>query len=146
MIQALVPNVSTEEDHEGDIATGDEKTTTTSVGGAEQNIAGRGVERLKDPEVTEYQAQQPEHVHQPLVEAVLKDLRLWQSALPRPAGAAKEEEKAKTFVAAGNDGCHSTGRAAARTALVMDRALEQFYGGPGSRDEAFWETPEAWAT
>ncbi|CAN0542666.1 unnamed protein product [Laminaria digitata] len=42
--------------------------------------------------------------------------------------------------------CSSTGRAAARTALVMDRALEEFYGGPGSRDMPFWETPEKWVT
>ncbi|CAM9649722.1 unnamed protein product, partial [Sphacelaria rigidula] len=41
--------------------------------------------------------------------------------------------------------CHSTGDAAARTALVMDQALEGFYGGTGSRDKAFWETPESWA-
>lgn len=87
------------------------------------------IKRLKDPEVTEHQADQPEHVHQPLVEAVLRDLR-------SSAGASKKEAAAI---------CHSTGQAAARTALVMDRALEDFYGGPGSREKAFWEAPESWA-
>lgn len=101
------------------------------------------VERLKDPEVTVHQAEQPDHVHQPLVEAVLRDLRLWAS-LP-------EEAPERASLAAGlrqeqdSACCSSTGRAATRTALVMDGALEGFYGGPGSRDQAFWETPEKWA-
>ena len=105
------------------------------------------VERLKEPEVTVHQAEQPEHVHQPLVEAVLRDLRLWAS-LP-----AESPERASLAAGlrqessgdAGDACCSSTARAAARTALVMDRALEGFYGGPGSRDQAFWETPEKWA-
>ena len=99
------------------------------------------VERLKDPEVTLHQADQPDHVHQPLVEAMLRDLRLWFSL---PTGA---PEKA-SIATSSHEGlcCSSTGRAAARTALVMDRALEEFYGGPGSRDKAFWETPEKWVT
>lgn len=104
------------------------------------------VERLKEPEVTLHQADQPDHVHQPLVEAMLRDLRLW-SSLPADA-----PEKV-SIATASHEGlevgglcCSSTGRAAARTALVMDRALEEFYGGPGSRDKPFWETPEKWAT
>lgn len=101
------------------------------------------VERLKDPEVTVHQAEQPDHVHQPLVEAVLRDLRLWAS-LPAEAperaslaaGLRQEQDSAC---------CSSTGKAATRTALVMDGVLEGFYGGHGSRDQAFWETPEKWA-
>lgn len=104
------------------------------------------VERLKDPEVTLHQAHQPDHVHQPLVDAMLRDLRLWFS-LPADA-----PEKASVAAASHEDPapgdlcCSSTGRAAARTAFVMDRALEEFYGGPGSRDKPFWETPEKWVT
>ena len=105
------------------------------------------VERLKEPEVTMHQAEQPDHVHQPLVEAVLRGIRLWAS-LP-----ADSPERASLAAGlrqesggdAGDSCCSSTGRAATRTALVMDRALEGFYGGPGSRDQAFWETPEKWA-
>lgn len=97
------------------------------------------VKRLKECQVTQHQAEQPEHVHQPLVEAVLRDLHKWLS-LP-----ADSPEKAVVAAAAhGGDACTSTGTAAARTALVMDRALEDFYGGPGRRDAAFWETPENW--
>lgn len=97
-------------------------------GAAELSAAGR-IKRLKDPEVVEHQAEQPEHVHQPLVEAVLRDLA-------RRSTGSKDDS---------GPTCHSTGDAAARTALVMDRALEGFYGGVGSRDKAFWETPESWA-
>ncbi|CAM9452997.1 unnamed protein product [Ectocarpus sp. 6 AP-2014] len=119
------------------------------------SAAPRAVERLKEPEVTMHQAEQPDHVHQPLVEAVLRDLRLWAS-LPKDAperarlaaGLRQEEDEARASGGGGGgvrDGCcSSTGRAAARTALVMDRALEGFYGGPGSRDQAFWESPEKW--
>ena len=104
------------------------------------------VERLKEPEVTLHQAHQPDHVHQPLVEAMLQDLRLWSSL---PAGSPEKASIATTShegLSVGGLCCSSTGRAAARTAFVMDRALEEFYGGPGSRDKPFWETPEKWAT
>lgn len=107
----------------------------------------RRVERLKEPEVTMHQAEQPEHVHQPLVEAVLRDLRLWAS-LPADAPERAALAAGLRQESSGDDGaacCSSTGRAATRTALVMDRALEGFYGGPGSRDQAFWKTPEKWA-
>lgn len=109
------------------------------------------VERLKEPEVTVHQAEQPDHVHQPLVESVLRDLRLWAS-LPADsperaslAAGLRQESGGSGGGDAGDACCSSTGRAATRTALVMDRALEGFYGGPGSRDQAFWETPEKWA-
>lgn len=115
------------------------------------STAPLAVERLKEPEVTMHQAEQPDHVHQPLVEAVLRDLRLWVS-LPeddperaRLASGLRQEEAGAGGGGAGDACCSSTGRAAARTALVMDRALEGFYGGPGSRDQAFWESPDKWA-
>lgn len=118
--------------------------------GEEATPALKRVKRLETPEVTVHQAEQPDHVHQPLVEAVLRDLRRWAS-LPADAperaslaaGLMQEEERGDGD--ARDACCSSTGRAAARTALVMDRALEGFYGGPGSRDQAFWETPEKWA-
>lgn len=97
------------------------------------------VERLKDPEVSEHQAEQPDHVHQPLVEAVLQDLHQWVS-IP-----ADSQKKADAATAAHAGACSSTGTSAARTALIMDKALEDFYGGVGSRDTAFWETPDKWA-
>lgn len=94
--------------------------------------------RLKDPEVVEHQTDQPTHVHQPLVEAMLQDLKLWSSL---PAGSL---EKAAIVAGTYANGCCSTGMSAARTALIMDRTLEGYYGGEGSRGKAFWETPELW--
>lgn len=112
---------------------GSQLTRTNGRGGLKR------VKRFKERQVTQHQAEQPEHVHQPLVEAVLRDLHKWRS-LP-----ADSPEKAAVAAAAhGGEACTSTGTAAARTALVMDRALEDFYGGRGSRDAAFWETPEKW--
>lgn len=112
-------------------------------GGGAAAARKKRVERLEDPEVTVHQAEQPDHVHQPLVEAVLRDLRLWSSL---PAEAAERVSLAAGIKQEQDSACcSSTGRAATRTALVMDGALEDFYGGPGSRDQAFWETPEKWA-
>eukprot|EP00752_Nemacystus_decipiens_P010414 g9281.t1 len=103
------------------------------------------VERLKDPEVTMHQAEQPDHVHQPLVEAVLRDLKLWASLPADSPERASMASGLRQESDVGDTCCSSTGRAATRTALVMDGALEGFYGGPGSRAQAFWETPEKWA-
>lgn len=114
----------------------EDRATTTN--GAFRAGALPRVERLKDPQVTEHQAEQPAHVHQPLVEAMLEDLKLW-SSLPDEA-----LEKAAIVTGSRKGGCHSTGKAAARTALVMDSVLEDFYGGKGSRDKEFWKTPEQW--
>lgn len=107
-----------------------EVSAKRSKNAAATENGGRGdaedcVERLQEHTITEHQLEQPEHVHQPLVEAVLRDLRAMDSE--------------------GRPTCHSTGTAAARTALVMDRALERFYGGFGSREKEFWESPESWA-
>jgi 1,5-anhydro-D-fructose reductase (1,5-anhydro-D-mannitol-forming) len=58
----------------------------------------------------------PPHVHQPLVQTMVDQLL-------------------------GRGECPSTGESAARTARVMDAALEGYYG---SRDDAFWERPQTW--
>jgi 1,5-anhydro-D-fructose reductase (1,5-anhydro-D-mannitol-forming) len=61
--------------------------------------------------------EQPEHVHQPLVQSMIDEL-------------------------AGRGGrCPSTGRSALRASEAMDRVLEDYYGG---RQDAFWLRPESW--
>lgn len=120
------------------VADEDPSAETNGVGTNGDSGGLSHVKRLKDPEVTVHQAEQPDHVHQPLVEAMLEDLALWRTL---PDGA---PEKAAIVAGSRPGGCHSTGRAGARTAFVMDRALEGYYGGNGSRDKAFWETPELW--
>lgn len=58
----------------------------------------------------------PSHVAQPLIETVVADLL-------------------------GRGTCPSTGESARRTSRVMDRVLEEYYGG---RSDAFWERPKTW--
>jgi len=58
----------------------------------------------------------PPHVAQPLIQTVVDDLL-------------------------GLGACPSTGESARRTSWVMDRALEEYYGG---RSDAFWERPGTW--
>jgi 1,5-anhydro-D-fructose reductase (1,5-anhydro-D-mannitol-forming) len=58
----------------------------------------------------------PPHVHQPLIQTIVDELR-------------------------GQGQCPSTGRSAARTQRVMDIALESFYAG---RDDDFWARPQTW--
>ena len=41
----------------------------------------------------------------------------------------------------GRGGCSSTGEAALRTTILLDRVLESYYGG---RADAFWSRPETW--
>lgn len=60
--------------------------------------------------------EQPEHVHQPLVQSIVDELR-------------------------GEGRCPSTGASGARASAVIDRVLEGYYGG---RDDAFWSRPESW--
>ncbi len=60
--------------------------------------------------------EQPEHVHQPLVQTIVDELR-------------------------GEGRCPSTGASGARASAVIDRVLEGYYGG---RDDAFWSRPESW--
>ena len=58
----------------------------------------------------------PKHIQQPFIETIVRDLN-------------------------GEGTCASTGVTAARTSLVMDIALNRYYGG---REDAFWTRPETW--
>ena len=58
----------------------------------------------------------PEHVAQPLIQLIVDDLL-------------------------GRGTCPSTGESARRTSVVMDRVLENYYGG---RTDAFWLRPATW--
>jgi 1,5-anhydro-D-fructose reductase (1,5-anhydro-D-mannitol-forming) len=58
----------------------------------------------------------PPHVGQPLIQSIVDDLL-------------------------GRGECPSTGVTARRTSLVMDRALESYYGG---RSDEFWTRPQTW--
>lgn len=58
----------------------------------------------------------PYRIQQPLIQLVVNDLL-------------------------GKGVCPSTGESAARTSLVMDRALTDYYRG---RDDAFWSRPDTW--
>jgi 1,5-anhydro-D-fructose reductase (1,5-anhydro-D-mannitol-forming) len=62
------------------------------------------------------EVEQPEHVHQPLVQTIVDEL-------------------------AGQGRCPSTGQSAERASLVIDRVLDGYYGG---RSDAFWSRPETW--
>ena len=59
---------------------------------------------------------EPEHIQQQLIHSVVAELL-------------------------GRGHCPSTGRSAARTSRVIDRVLNDYYGG---RNDAFWERPETW--
>lgn len=58
----------------------------------------------------------PYHIQQPLIQTVVDELR-------------------------GKGKCPSTGESAARTALVMDEVLTEYYSG---RHDEFWRRPESW--
>jgi 1,5-anhydro-D-fructose reductase (1,5-anhydro-D-mannitol-forming) len=62
------------------------------------------------------EVEQPEHVHQPLVQTIVDQL-------------------------AGRGRCPSTGQSAERASLVMDRVLDAYYGG---RSDAYWSRPATW--
>lgn len=59
---------------------------------------------------------QPQHVHQPIIQTIVDELR-------------------------GRGKCPSAAASALRTSVVMDEVLNDYYGG---RDDAFWERPETW--
>ncbi|HET9929396.1 MAG TPA: Gfo/Idh/MocA family oxidoreductase [Polyangiaceae bacterium] len=59
----------------------------------------------------------PPHIQQPLVQSIVDAL-------------------------VGRGACSSSGESAARTSLVMDRALAGYYG---SREDEFWATPSRWS-
>jgi predicted dehydrogenase len=60
--------------------------------------------------------EQPEHVHQPLVQTIVDELE-------------------------GRGRCPSTGESAERASAVLDRVLDGYYGG---RSDVFWERPGSW--
>lgn len=64
-----------------------------------------------------FEAENPPHVHTPLVESIVAEL----------LGAGRS--------------CPSTGQSALRASRVMDTILEGYYGG---RNDAFWQRPESW--
>ncbi len=75
------------------------------------------IELWRAGSVTHVDTEQPDHVHQPLVQTIADEL-------------------------AGVGRCPSTGASALRTSLVIDRILESYYGG---REDAFWERPERYS-
>ncbi|CAM9668146.1 unnamed protein product [Discosporangium mesarthrocarpum] len=111
-------------------------------------VDGAGGGRLQGPDIEEHQAEQPDHVHQPLVEAMVRDLQAWSLAKAKGEGAAWVEGGTRVSdpeeSTPPSKECYSTGESAARTAFVMDRVLEGFYGGPGSREGSFWEATKQW--
>lgn len=91
-------------------------TLSGSVFGREP-LELRTIERPGAPErVESLEVEQPAHVHQPLVESIVRQLR-------------------------GEGTCPSTGASALRTSAVMDAVLDDYYGG---RQDAFWLRPETW--
>lgn len=74
--------------------------------------------RLERPrrDVELFDLPNPQHVQQPLIQSIVDQLH-------------------------GHGESPSTGESAARTARVMDAAVEGYYGGRG---DAFWERPETW--
>lgn len=66
--------------------------------------------------IEEFAGELPPHVHGPLVQTIVDELR-------------------------GNGQCPSTGQSAWRTSEVMDTVLTEYYGG---RDDEFWKRPESW--
>jgi predicted dehydrogenase len=90
---------------------GTEGAVTLSVFGAEAPVLHRGGRRF-----TLHPPPAPQHVQQPLIQAVVEDLR-------------------------GHGACLSTGMTARRTSKVMDDVLAGYYGG---REDAYWSRPETW--
>jgi 1,5-anhydro-D-fructose reductase (1,5-anhydro-D-mannitol-forming) len=91
-------------------------TLSASVFGQEP-LELRTIERPGASEQVErIEVEQPAHVHQPLVESIVRQLR---------------EEGT----------CPSTGASALRASAVLDAALDDYYGG---RQDAFWLRPETW--
>lgn len=65
---------------------------------------------------TEFDLANPLHIQQPLIQTIVNQLR-------------------------GTGSCPSTGHSAARTARIMDSALDAYYAG---RQDAFWDRPHTW--
>lgn len=89
-----------------------------TLGTLSLSVFGREpLELRRGDELESIAAEQPEHVHQPLVQSIVEEL------------------------AGGGGRCPSTGRSALRTAEAMDRVLDDYYGG---RQDAFWLRSESW--
>jgi len=74
------------------------------------------VQLITENGIQEFDLPNPPHVAQPLIQTVVDDLL-------------------------GRGTCPSTCESALRTARVMDRALDSYYGG---RSDEFWLRPESW--
>lgn len=74
------------------------------------------VQLVSESGIQEFDLPNPPHVAQPLIQTLVDDLL-------------------------GRGKCPSTGESALRTARVMDRALDSYYGG---RSDEFWLRPETW--
>jgi len=77
--------------------------------------------RRANGKIVTYKTSTPQHVHQPLVQLIVNELRL------RAAG--RGYNAASSFVP-------STGESAKRTATVMDTVVQKFYK---SRSDEFWK-------
>ena len=79
-------------------------------------FANEPVQLHTSAEIENFDLPNPRHIQQPLIQAVVDDLL-------------------------GKGVCPSTGESAARTALVMDRVTQNYYG---SRETGFWNRPDQW--
>lgn len=73
---------------------------------------------LVGKEASSLEVDQPTHVHQPLVESIVKELSGHEAR------------------------CSSRGRSALRASQAMDALLSSYYAG---REDAFWSRPETWS-
>lgn len=87
-------------------------------GAPSTNFPGQGANAASRAELQDetLDIPNPLHIQQPLIQTIVDQLH-------------------------GKGVCPSTGVTASRTALVMDTALNGFYGG---REDAFWTRPETW--
>lgn len=88
---------------------------------------------MKEEVIGPFDAATPAHVHQPLVEAVVRDLQGYYSGEGPRKWTPADEARAQ---------CQSTASSALRASEAMDAALRDYYGG--SRNDAFWARPETW--
>jgi hypothetical protein len=107
---AAVWNFAAAESQDTLLVTGTEGRAQLSVFGNEPLRVTRG------GSTTEIERPNPQHVQQPLIQAVVDDLL-------------------------GRGVCPSTGESAARTSRVIDEALAGYYGGRG---DSFWLRPDSW--
>jgi predicted dehydrogenase len=107
---AAVWNFAAAESQDTLLVTGTQGRVQLSVFGNEPLRVTRG------GSTTEIERPNPQHVQQPLIQAVVDDLL-------------------------GRGVCPSTGESAARTSRVIDEALAGYYGGRG---DSFWLRPDSW--